>query len=154
VGSLVCLVLPWHIWRTLPTDTGLFTLVTVQVPTVFWMFCFLFCIRGYSVHGNSLFIHRLIWSTRISLAGLESIDCHANPFHKSILLIGNPGMFGVSGLFYSRRLRYFRAFVTNRADICVLHFTSGPVVISPQDRRHFLTAVLDSTFANLPLSDL
>jgi hypothetical protein len=143
-GSLVCLGMPLLFQRAMPAGADSTAMGMLFGPTVLWLICYLFSIRGYSISGDSLFVHRLIWSTRIPLDGLESVDLDTNPFHWTVRLFGNPGIFAISGLFYNRKLGRFRAFVTNKSLSCVLRFSSGSIVVSPGDRRLFLKSLLES----------
>lgn len=142
-GSFICF-LPLLVGGRLPPDSDSVSLALRYAPAALWLLCYLLSIRGYALSGNSLLIRRLIWSTRIPLDGLESIDLKTNPFCWAIRIFGNPGIFAVSGLFYHRTLGRFRAFVTDKRHACVLNFASGRIAVSPGDQRLFLKTLLQA----------
>lgn len=143
-GSLVCLLVPFLVERRMPASADAFSFGLAALPLLFWLLCFLCGVRGYSIAGTELRIHRLIWTSRFSLDELQSIDPQGQPFRGAVRLFGSPGIFAIAGYFYSRRLGRFRAYVTNPREACVLHFSSGSIVVSPGNRGQFLKVLLDS----------
>jgi PH (Pleckstrin Homology) domain-containing protein len=104
----------------------------------------LFTVRGYSVAPDVILIHRLFWSTRLPLAGLESAQFEPGAMRRSLRTFGNGGLFSFTGWFYNKALGAYRAFVTDPRRTVVLHYPGRTVILSPAAPEKF---VLD-----LPLS--
>ena len=90
-----------------------------------------FTIRGYTVTPDVLLVHRLFWTTRLSLAGLESAQVEPEAMRGSIRTFGNGGLFSFTGFYYNRLLGAYRAFVTDPRQAVVLRFPKRKVVVSP-----------------------
>jgi len=106
----------------------------------------LFVIRGYTIDPNELLIQRLLWATRLPLAGLKSAEVVPQAMRGSIRLFGNGGLFSITGLYRNRALGRYRAFVTNLKDTVVLRFEIRTVVISPENPERFVAEI--SSFVN------
>ncbi len=102
--------------------------------------CALFSIRGYTVTPKAILIHRLLWNTRISLAGLQSARRESLSWWRGIR-IGNGGFFSFTGWRYSPGLGFYRVFATNGADRVVLRHSKHTVVVSPSAPDDFVHAV-------------
>jgi len=61
----------------------------------------------------------------------------------SIRLFGNGGFFSFTGVFQSRKLGRYRAFVTDPARCVILRFTGRVVVVSPADPEAFIRDVMN-----------
>ena len=69
--------------------------------------CAFFTIRGYTVTPDAILVHRLVWNTRLPLAGLQSARVERKPRRWGIR-IGNGGFFSFSGFLRCRlRLCHF-----------------------------------------------
>ncbi|MBN2381607.1 hypothetical protein JXQ70_01870 [bacterium] len=111
-----------------------------------------FSIRGYSLEHGFLLIHRLFWSTRLSLTDLQAVRFRPKIMHKSIRLCGNGGLFSITGYFQNKALGRYRAFVTDLDRTVVLSFSKKTVVISPDDPDLFVhTVVAQNPFASKEL---
>jgi hypothetical protein len=99
--------------------------------------CALFAIRGYTVAPEELLVHRLLWSTRVPLAGLQSARRESLPWWRGIR-IGNGGFFSFTGWRYSPGLGLYRVFATNSRDRVVLRYPSRTVVVSPASPDDFV----------------
>ena len=106
----------------------------------------LFVIRAYAVEANQLAIQRLLWTTRVPLAGLQSAEAVPNAMRGSLRLCGNGGFFSITGWYRSRALGNYRAFVTDLKRTVVLRFPARAVVISPENPERFVAEI--STFVN------
>lgn len=91
----------------------------------------LFTIRGYTLKTHALYVQRLFWQTRLSLADLQSATLEPNVMAGSIRLVGNGGLFSFTGLFRNKTLGNYRALVTDLQQTVVLRFAQSTVVISP-----------------------
>lgn len=108
------------------------------VPVVLCCWAACFAIRGYALTSDTLLIRRLFWSTRISIAGIDSVKFVPNAMKGSIRLFGNGGMFSFSGLYRNRELGSYRAFVTDFSSTVVLRFNGKTVLISPANPEAFV----------------
>jgi hypothetical protein len=98
----------------------------------------LFTIRGYTVTPDAILVHRLLWTSRIPLAGLHSAQVEPDAMRRSIRAFGNGGLFSFSGSFRSTALGAYRAFVTDPHRTVVLHFPTRTVVVSPSAPEEFV----------------
>jgi len=98
----------------------------------------LFTIRGYTVTPDAVLVHRLFWTTRLPLAGLQSAQFEPDAMRGSIRTFGNGGMFSFSGFFRNKALGAYRAFVTDLNRTVVLRFPSRTVVVSPSAPEEFV----------------
>jgi hypothetical protein len=96
-----------------------------------------FMIRGYAVDGNELVIKRPGWSYRCPLEGLQSVEIDPQAMKGAIRLCGNGGLFSFTGLYRSKKLGRFRAFVNDLNRMTVLHFENRTLVVSPGDPGAF-----------------
>ncbi|MCL1921533.1 MAG: PH domain-containing protein [Kiritimatiellaeota bacterium] len=102
--------------------------------------CALFTVRGYTLTANELLIQRLLWETRIPLQGLRSAEVVPEVMTKGVVIrtCGNGGLFSFTGLYWSKPLGHFRAFVTDLSNPVVLRFDRRTVVISPSAPEAFV----------------
>lgn len=98
----------------------------------------LFTIRGYTVTPDAIGVHRLFWTTRLPLAGLQSAQFEPDAMRGSIRTFGNGGLFSFTGFFRSKALGAYRAFVTDLHRTVVLRFSSRTVVVSPAAPEDFV----------------
>jgi hypothetical protein len=102
------------------------------VPLLLIPGCALFSIRGYSLTAESILVHRLLWTTVLPRAGLESARFEPPAMRSSIRTFGNGGFFSFTGLYWNKLLGSYRAFVTDPKRAVVLRYASRrAVVISP-----------------------
>jgi hypothetical protein len=102
----------------------------------------LFTIRGYSVSSDMLLVHRLWWSTRLSLCHLHSAQVEPRAMRWSIRTFGNGGLFSFTGWYYNRLLGAYRAFVTDPNRAVVLELGRRSVVVSPSVPEDFVRDLL------------
>jgi hypothetical protein len=106
----------------------------------------LFVIRSYAIEVNALLIQRLLWATRLPLAGLQSAELLPGVMRGSLRLFGNGGMFSITGLYRNRALGNYRAFVTDPAKTVVLRFPKRTVVVSPANPEQFVAEISQFAF--------
>ena len=121
------------IWRRL----------AVCIPVVALLSATLFMVRGYTVTGDAIQVHRLGWSSTVLLDGLESATVSPDVVRRASRTRGNGGFFSYTGRFRSRALGSFEAFVTDHARTVVLRFRDRAdgdrvVVMSPDDPGAFV----------------
>jgi hypothetical protein len=97
-----------------------------------------FTIRGYSIASDCILVHRLLWSTVLPRAGLESASVEPNAMRGSLRTFGNGGAFSFTGFYYSKRLGSFRAYVTDLRRTVVLRYANRRVVLSPAAPEDFV----------------
>ena len=100
--------------------------------------CLPFWIRGYSVTDDAIRIHRLFATKVLPRDGLKSAEVLPHIMRGSIRLCGIGGVFSFTGFFWNRKLRTYRAYVSDPSLAVVLKFTNRPVVISPGDPSAFV----------------
>jgi hypothetical protein len=110
----------------------------VLLPLVILLGTALFTIRGYGISSDAILVHRLLWSTRLPRAGLQSASVEPDALRGSLRVFGNGGGFSFSGFYYSKRLGSFRAFVTDRRRTVVLRYANRRVVLSPGTPEDFV----------------
>jgi hypothetical protein len=98
----------------------------------------LFTIRGYRITSDAIEVQRLGWTTRLPRAGLVSVRYEENIMRRSIRLLGNGGLFAVSGWFRNSALGRYRAFVTDARRTVVLRYADQTVVLSPSPPQLFV----------------
>ena len=98
----------------------------------------LFIVRGYAIAPDGLLIRRLLWTTRLPLAGIESARHDPQAMRGSLRLFANGGLYSFSGWFRSRSLGTYRAFVTDPSRAIVLRVSGKHVLVSPGEPARFL----------------
>jgi hypothetical protein len=111
------------------------------IPLSILLIAAFFTVRSYRISGNTLFIHRPGWATRVSLDRLVSIEHDPSAMKGSIRIFGNGGLFSFSGSFRNRKLRSYRAYVTDVKNAVVIKLPSGVLVVSPDSPDRFVDAV-------------
>jgi hypothetical protein len=110
----------------------------VFLPLIILFGAALFTIRGYSLSSDSILIHRLLWSTALPRTGLESAEVDLEAMRGSIRTFGNGGAFSFTGFYYNKRLRSYRAYVTDPRRVVVLRYANRRVVLSPATPDDFV----------------
>ncbi len=98
----------------------------------------LFTICGYTVTPDAILVHRLLWSTRLPLAGLKSAQFEPEAMRASIRTFGNGGLFSITGFFSNKLLGAYRAFVTDQHHTVVLRYSGRTLVVSPAAPEKFV----------------
>jgi hypothetical protein len=121
------------------------------IPPALILGCLLFVVRSYTIQGGHLSIRRLLWTTNIALLGIHEARHDPAAIKGSLRIFGNGGLFGITGLYWNRRLGRFRLFATDPAKAVVMRLHDRIVVISPQDPQAFLRE-LERLFPRLQTS--
>jgi len=143
VGTFVLLGVTYGLYRAVPHGTRVpfaetFGTVILAVPPVILVIAALYVVKGYTLDATSLGVQRLLWSTRIPLAGLDRAWHDSSAMTRSLRVFGNGGLFSITGIFQNGRIGRYRAFVTDPRQAVVLRAPSRVVVLSPADPRAFL----------------
>lgn len=110
-------------------------------PLLVLAFAAPFVIRGYTVAGSALLIHRLLWDTRVPLQGLLSIESRPGAMSKSMRTCGNGGLYSFTGWYWSRSLGSYGAYVTDLTRTVVLRFKGRTIVVSPGSPDEFVACM-------------
>ncbi|MBU6401832.1 MAG: PH domain-containing protein [Verrucomicrobia bacterium] len=148
---------PWGI--LLKSMSACFTLLCLGIAVISWsgigprsgasfgvgwllvalvLACALFIVRGYTVTPDAILVHRLVWTTRLPRAGLQSAQVKPHAMRWSLRAWGNGGFFSFTGWYYSRALGRYRAFVTDRRRTVVLRYGDRIAVLSPDAPDDFV----------------
>ncbi len=100
-----------------------------------------FSVRGYTVRGRTLIVHRLGWATRIPLDGLRSAAAEPDAMAGSIRLFGIGGAFAFVGRFRNELLGTYRAYATDTSLAVVLAFDDERIVVTPDSPVRFVEVV-------------
>lgn len=139
VGTVLCLTIAFFALRNGGASVWLGLALVVLVVG-----CALFGIRGYSRTPDALLVHRLFWTTRLPLAGLQSVQFEPNAMRWSIRTFGNGGFFSFSGFYRNKLLGPYRAFVTDFRHTVFLRYSDRTIVVSPSPPEAFAKAVSPS----------
>ncbi|MCP4204666.1 MAG: hypothetical protein GY769_22380 [bacterium] len=128
-------------WRNVREPEGL-GLALAALSILVIALAALFSIRAYRVDGPHLYVRRLLWETDVDLRELESVAIDPAAMQGSIRLFGNGGLFSFSGIFRSKRLGRYRAFVTDHHRAVVLRLSGRTVVVSPGEPQALVADIL------------
>ena len=117
------------------------TWVLVLGPPLMIAGALLFVVRGYELQPGALLVRRLLWATRIPLAGFERAWHDPQAMRGSKRLFGNSGLFSITGVFRNAPLGTYRAFVTDPGAAVVIRLKARAVVVSPAKPRDFISAL-------------
>ena len=145
-GSAILIAVGFALAYAVPTGTRApyaesFGFLIAWIPPLVGALALLFVVRRYGLAPGELRVRRLLWSTRIPLAGLAEARADPQAMTGSMRLFGNGGLFSFTGLFQSRTLGRYRAFVTDPAHAVVLRTESRVTIVSPTDPHAFVEAV-------------
>ncbi|HXG46066.1 MAG TPA: PH domain-containing protein [Methylomirabilota bacterium] len=108
------------------------------IPVFLLGICGVFAVRGYTVRGGDLVVHRPLWDTHIPLTGMKTVEVRPRALSNAIRTCGNGGLFSFTGFFWSRTLGAFRAYVTDLHRTVVVRLVGRTVVVSPDDPEQFV----------------
>ena len=143
VGTLLLVVVGYFAVEAIPHGTrvpfaeAFGTLIAAVLPLVA-VIAALFVVRGYDLGAQELRIQRLLWSTRIGLAGLTGATQDPSLMRGSLRVFGNGGLYSYTGFFQNRAIGRYRAFVTDPKNAVVLRLPDRTVVVSPAKPQAFV----------------
>jgi len=143
LGSAVLLGVGLAAARAIPHGThvpyaeAVGTLVAFVPPAV-GILAALFVVTGYEIGPGHLRIRRLLWTTQLSLSGLDRIYADPTCMKCSIRIFGNAGLFSFTGIYRNRTFGRYRAFVTDPNNAVALFLPGRVVVVSPADVEGFI----------------
>lgn len=144
-GSAILIAVGYALAYAVPHGTRApyaesFGMLIAWIPPLVGALALLFVVRGYELAPGELRVRRLLWSTRVPLAGPVEVRADPQAMTGSMRLFGNGGLFSFTGLFQSRTLGRYRAFVTDPARAVVLRGAGRVVIVSPAEPQAFAEA--------------
>ena len=115
--------------------------ILIFLPLVILLGAIPFIIRGYSLEGDQLLIHRSFWTDRINLQDLENADYRPNGMARSLRIGGNGGLYSFTGWYWNRKHGRYRAYVNDLNHIVVLKFPNRTIMVSPDRPEEFVEAI-------------
>ncbi len=119
-----------------------FTLIVhialLAVPLAILLVAARCAVVGYALTEQEVRIKHLGRMTRLPLSAITAVEGNVAAMEGSVCLLANPGIFSVTGVFWNRRLKLYRAFATDPSRAVVLRFRKRAVVITPHDPQHFI----------------
>jgi len=142
LATLLCLVITFGVpFLPAPKHGGEVGMWLRWLPLALMLGCALFTVRGFTITPDAILVHRLLWATRLPLAGLQSADFVPKAMCKSIRTCGNGGFFSFTGFYWSKTLRSYRAYVTDLRRTVVLRYERRTVVVSPDEPEEFVREI-------------
>ena len=139
VSCLLIGISVYSLWLMLNNSTSI-SLLGAFSPLAIIVFCSLFAVRGYTISGNRLTVHRLGWSNTIDLSELSSATYVPGVMHGSIRTFANGGLFSFAGNYYNSNIGAYRAYATDSMKAVVLKFAGNTIVVSPDEPEEFIAA--------------
>jgi len=145
-ATAILLAVGYAAWRVVPRGTGMpaaqlvGTLVAWTSPVVALLAVFT-VVRGFTLEGRNLVVQRLIWTNTLPLDGLTSVGTDPDILRGSLRVVGNGGLFSITGTFWNRRLGRYRAFITDPRKVVVLVTPGKTIALSPDDPQMFVDRV-------------
>lgn len=131
-------------YRAIPHTGGFTEMVGFAValaPPAVAALALLYVVRAYVVEGPTLYVKRLLWSTRVPLDGLRRVWHDPTACKGSLRVVGNGGLFSFTGLFYNKRLGRYRMYANDFDHAVVLELSGRNVVITPASPEEFVSHV-------------
>jgi hypothetical protein len=116
-------------------------LMTGIAPAVVAAIWFTARIQRYRVVEAELQVELPFRTVRFPLEGLKDVTPDHEALRGARKLVGNDGLGALSGRFRSKRLGWFRAYVTDGERAVVLRWPDRCVVISPDQHAWFIETV-------------
>jgi hypothetical protein len=110
----------------------------IVLPPLLLAAALLYRVRGYTLTDDAIIVRRIAGNCRLRLAGLLSVAGDAEAMRGSLRLLGNWGLFSITGRYWNRKLGSYRAFATDPSRAVVLRYSNETVVITPHDPQHFI----------------
>lgn len=133
-------------WRVIPRGTRvpyaeLVGTIVAWVSPLVAVLATLFVVRSFALEGRDLLVERLIWWTRLPLDDLRRVSVDPTILRGSLRVVGNGGLFSITGLYWNRRIGRYRAFLTDPKKTVVLVTGSRTIALSPDDPLMFVDRI-------------
>lgn len=133
--------IPWLVGREAPEILGFLLLLPLLLLGVA-LACWALAPRGFALEGNELRVERPLRPVSIPLASIRSVHLLGpGALRGSLRLGGTGGLFGNTGLYWSRSLGSYRMYATSARRLVLLDTAGGRLVLSPDPPDRFAEAV-------------
>jgi hypothetical protein len=143
LGTLILVGVAWAASRSAPPsglEHHVGALVALLSPAVA-VGAILFVVRGYEIDSIELRIERLLWTTGIPLPAVARVWADPKALRGSLRIFGNGGLYSITGLYWSRKLGRYRAFITDPKRTVVVLGAGRVLVVSPSEPALFVDRV-------------
>jgi hypothetical protein len=93
---------------------------------------------GYRLTEHEIQVKRLSSTVTLPIATLMAVEGKIDAMHGSVCLLANPGVFSLTGIFWNRQLKLYRAYATDPSRAVILRYPKQTIVITPHDPQHFI----------------
>lgn len=138
MSTLVLLLATVSIVLAEPLKPAPLRVLLATLPVIIILLAALFMVRGYVLTDDAILVRRLGWTTRLPLDQLQSVSGDQHAMRGSIRLLGNNGLFSITGEYFNRKLRRYRALATDPSRAVVLRYPKRTIVITPHDPQQFI----------------
>ena len=115
----------------------------ILIPCLFIIFMALFTVRGYVLTSDRLIIKRPLWENTVDLNNIVSAEFDPQAMSNSFRVFGNGGFFSMTGVFWNKKLGFYRIFGTDEKHSVVLKFPNKVIVVTPDNPHNFVAALLN-----------
>ena len=139
ITGLVTIIIGILSFKLISVGRWLHPLIMIGV----WLYCYIYAPRSYEIRGNFLIVNFLIGSKRFG----PIVSCQTIKDLCIIWLrvLGNGGLFGFTGWFWSLRYGLYMAYVTHRKKLILFKTEAGKKILtSPADPQGFVDGVNDT----------
>lgn len=124
-----------------PKHGGEIGMMLRWLPLAMMPVCAFYTIRGYTITPDAILVHRLFWSTRLPRTGLQSATFDPKAMCKSLRACGNGGFYSITGWYWNKTLKSYRAYVTNPKLSVVLRYENRRILVSSENPEDFVRAL-------------
>lgn len=114
---------------------------TILIPCLFIIFVALFTVRGYVLTSDQLIIKRPLWENTVDLNDIVSAEFDPKAMSNSFRVFGNGGFFSMTGVFWNKKLGFYRIFGTDEKHSVVLKFPNKTIVVTPDKPQNFVATL-------------
>lgn len=140
ISALLIGISFYSLWLMLNGSNNI-SLLGILSPLAVIALCSLFTVRGYTISGDQLIVHRLGWTNTIELSELTSATHIPGVMQGSFRTFANGGLFSFAGNFYDSNLGHYRAYATDSMNSVVLKFANKTIVVSPDEPEEFISII-------------
>ena len=134
---ILALVMIAAIFPPMPRPLAAIVLMSGLPPLIF-VVALAYAVRGYTLTEDAVIVRRGIGDLQFPLAGLRSVSGDVDAMKGSLRVLGNAGLFSITGRYWNRKLGWYRAFATDPSRAVVLRYPNRTIVITPHDPQHFI----------------
>jgi len=129
------------IWTVVAIAWGMrLASVPVVMPLVVLVWSWAYSPTGYRIAGGELLIERPIGTLRLDLRDLREVRLDPS-LGAAIRVFGDGGLFGGWGIFWSRRMGWFRVYVRRSRPLVMVRTATRTVMVAPDRTEEFVRAL-------------